>query len=338
MNNDIFNYINKFFNTYLRSEISASDRTITNYHDTFKILFQYIKTECNFKLKDFSLNYFTKDFVLSFLQWLETNRNNSVPTRNTRYETIRSFSNFVLQYEIDNINLIQIINIPRKKEVKKKLLVMTENQIKLLLQQPDNKTKKGRRELAILSLLYDSAVRISELLNLKVEDINLDEIKTIKVWHGKGNKNRIIPISDDVADIIRIYINDYKKTSKDFLFTNSKNTKLCANAIRKIINKYWNEVKNIDENALKHVYPHLFRHSKATHLIDKGVSILEVKEDLGHAVLESTQIYVTTDILKKRDALKTIECKITTESDKNTIHSDEDIFEWLDNFNNNHKV
>lgn len=330
MTNDIYKYIDKFFNTYLVSEITASKDTISNYKDTFKILFKYIDKECNFKLKDFSLNHFTKDFVLAFLQWIEKDRNNSISSRNTRFETIRSFCNFVLQYEINNNNLIQIIKIPRKKEPKEQLIVLTENQISLLLKQPDSNLKKGRRELAILSLLYDSALRISELLNLKVQDINLHDIKTVQVWHGKGNKNRKVPISDDTANIIRIYIEDYDKKRDDFLFTNNKNKKLCSNTIRKILNKYCDKARKVDSTLLGHIYPHLLRHSKATHLINKGVSVLEVKEFLGHASLESTQIYITTDIMKKRDALKTIENAII--GDNITFnYSDDDIYNWLNN-------
>lgn len=333
MNKDFFEYIDKFFNIYLKSEINASDNTISNYHDAFKLLFQYIKLECNFKLKDFSLKYFSKEFVLSFLQWLENNRKNSISTRNTRYEAIRSFCNYVLQYEFDNINLIQIIKIPRKKEIKEELVVMSEEHIKLLLKQPDSKTKKGRRELAMLVLLYDSGVRVSELLNLKVENVNFIGIKTTHIIKGKGKKNRIVPISDDTAGILSIYIDDYKKISTDYLFTNSRNEKLCTNTVRKIINKYCNKAKNIDKTFLNHIYPHLFRHSKATHLVNKGVSILEVKEELGHANISSTQIYVTTDILKKRDALKTIECQII-DKEKIIVHSDDDIFKWLDKLEN----
>lgn len=330
MMNDIYKYINKFFYTYLVSEITASKDTISNYKDTFKLLFKYIDKECNFNLKDFSLENFTKDFVLSFLQWLETERNNSISSRNTRFETIRSFCNFVLQYEISNNNLIQILKIPRKKEPKEQLKVLSEEQVLLLLNQPDSKLKKGRRELTILSLLYDSALRISELLNLKVQDINLNNIKTVQVWHGKGNKNRKIPISDDTANIIRIYIEDYNKQSDDYLFTNNRNEKLCSNTIRKILNKYCDKARNTDSTLLEHIYPHLLRHSKATHLINKGVSVLEVKEFLGHAYLESTQIYITTDIMKKRDALKTIENQII--EDNITIsYTDDDIYNWLNN-------
>ena len=225
MMNDIYKYIDKFFNTYLTNEINASKVTILNYKDTFKLLFKYIDSECNFKLKDFSLNYFNKDFVLSFLQWLETSRNYSISSRNTRFETIRSFCNFTIQYEIDNINLIQILKIPRKKEIKRKLEILSEEQISLLLKQPDYKLKKGRREMAILSLLYDSALRITELLNLKVNDINLTGIKSVHVLHGKGNKERTVPISDDTAEIVKIYLEDYEKHENDYLFTNNKNDK-----------------------------------------------------------------------------------------------------------------
>ena len=327
MKNDIFEYISKFFNTYLIKEINASNKTIANYRDTFKLLFKFICNKCNFKLHDFSLEYFTKDFVLSFLIWLEKERNNAVSTRNTRFEAIRSFSNFVLQYEISNINLPQILKIPRKKEPKEKLQVLSEEHITLLLKQPNTSIRKGRRELAILSLLYDSAIRISELLNLKVEDINLTDIKKIHILNGKGNKNRIIPISDEVANILRIYILDYKKQPKDILFTNNKNQKLCSNTIRKILQKYCTQAIKTDSTFLANVYPHLLRHSKATHLINKVVSILEVKEFLGHASIESTEIYITTDILKKRNALETIETQII--SDKYSIHSDTEIEQWL---------
>ena len=330
MTNDIYKYIDKFFNTYLINEINASKVTILNYKDTFKLLFKYIDSECNFKLKDFSFNYFNKDFVLSFLQWLETSRNYSISSRNTRFETIRSFCNFTIQYEIDNINLIQILKIPRKKEIKRKLEVLSEEQISLLLKQPNCKLKKGRREMAILSLLYDSALRITELLNLKVNDINLNGIKSVHVLHGKGNKERTVPISDDTANIVRIYLEDYEKHENDYLFTNNKNDKLCSNTIRKILNKYCSKAKQEDMTFLEHIYPHLLRHSKATHLINKGVSVLEVKEFLGHASLDSTQIYITTDIMKKRDALKTIENQII-DTMIPTTYSDEDIFTWLNN-------
>ena len=328
MKNDFFSYIDKYFNVHLVNEIKASNKTIDNYKYSFKLLFKYINDECSYKIQDFTLNNFTKDFVLNFLSWIETKRNNSISSRNLRLASIKSFTSFIFQYEVDNSELIRIMKIPRKKDIKKKPNIVTEEEIKILLSQPNTKIKKGRRQLAILSLMYDAGLRIDELLSLKVKNINDQYFNTINVLHGKGNKQREVPISDDVSNILRIYINDYNLKEDDYLFSNSKKEKLCSNAIRKIINKNIKLAKKQNPNFPDKINPHKFRHSKATHLINKGVSVVEVKEFLGHADLSSTQIYITTDLVKKREALKTIEWKLNNSNIKtNNVGSNE----WIDN-------
>lgn len=328
MKNNFFDYIDKYFNIHLVTEIKASNKTIDNYKWSFKLLFKYIEDKYSYKLQDFTLDKFTKDFVLDFLSWIETNRNNSISSRNLRLASIKSFTSFIFQYEIDNSELIRIMKIPRKKDIKKKPEVVTEEEIKILLSQPNIKIKKGRRQLAILSLIYDAGLRIDELLSLKVKNINFKNFNTVNVLHGKGNKQRDIPISDDVMKILNIYISDYDLKPEDYLFSNPKKEKLSSNSIRKIINKNIKLAKEQDSSFPDKINPHKFRHSKATHLINKGVSIVEVKEFLGHADLSSTQIYITTNLLQKREALKTIECKINTPNIKtNNVGSNE----WIDN-------
>lgn len=328
MNNSFFDYIDKYFNTHLVSEINASDKTINNYKYTFKLLFKFINEKCTFKIQDFELGHYTKEFVLDFLSWLENDRNNSISSRNLRLASIKSFTGFMIQYEISNPELIKILKISRKKDVKKKPEIFTENEIKILLEQPNTRIKKGRRHLAMLSLLYDAGLRIDELLSLKVKDINFINIKTVKVLHGKGNKQREIPISDDVSKVLSFYIKDYNLIEDDYLFSNSKKEKLSSNAIRKIIKQY---MQLNEDNMVKKINPHKFRHSKATHLIDKGVSVIEVKEFLGHADLSSTQIYITTDLLRKREALKTIECKLNNNSNIKNNNAVVGTDEWIDN-------
>lgn len=312
MKNNFFDYIDKYFNIHLLKEIKASKTTINNYKYTFKLLFKYISNNSQYKLQEFNLNNFTKEFVLNFLSWTEIGRNNSISSRNLRLASIKSFTSFIFQYEIDNSELIRIMKIPRKKDIKKKNEIITEDNIKLLLSQPNIKIKKGRRQLAILSLMYDAGLRIDELLSLKVKDLNLNNFNVINVLNGKGNKQREIPISDDVSNILDIYINDYSLTAEDYLFSNSKKEKLSSNAIRKIINKNIKLAKEQTSDFPDKINPHKFRHSKATHSINKGVSVIEVKEFLGHSDLSSTQIYITTNLLQKREALKTIECKLNT--------------------------
>lgn len=328
MKNNFFDYIDKYFNIHLVKEIKASKTTISNYKYTFKLLFEYISNHSQYKLQEFNLNNFTKEFVLNFLSWTEIDRNNSISSRNLRLASIKSFTSFIFQYEIDNSELIRIMKIPRKKDIKKKPEIVTEDNIKLLLSQPNIKIKKGRRQLAILSLMYDAALRIDELLSLKVKDLNLNNFNVINVLNGKGNKQREIPISDDVSNILDIYINDYSLTTEDYLFSNSRKEKLSSNAIRKIINKNIKLAKEQTSDFPDKINPHKFRHSKATHLINKGVSVIEIKEFLGHSDLSSTQIYITTNLLQKREALKTIECKLNTPNiEIYSVGSNE----WIDN-------
>lgn len=176
--------------------------------------------------------------------------------------------------------------------------------------------------------MYDAGLRIDELLSLKVKDINYQNFNTINVQHGKGNKQREIPISDDILNVLNIYINDYSLNNEDYLFSNARKEKLSSNAIRKIINKNIKLAKEQISDYPDKINPHKFRHSKATHLIDKGVSVTEVKEFLGHSDLSSTQIYITTNLLQKREALKTIECKLHTPNiEISSVGSDE----WIDN-------
>lgn len=331
MKNNIFYYIEKYFNTHLVNEINASNKTIDNYKYTFKLLFKFINEKCSFKIKDFDFDKFDKDFVLDFLSWVENNRNNKISSRNLRLTSIKSFVSFIMLYEIDNKELVSILKIPRKKDINKKPSVLNEKEIELLLKQPNKKLKKGRRKLAILTLLYDAGLRIDELLSMKVFDLNFNNIKTIIVRHGKGDKKREIPISDDTAEILKIYIKDYNLTQNDYLFSNSKKEKLCSNAIRKIIKENVKLAKKEDDNFPNKVNPHQFRHSKATHLVNQGVSIVEVKEFLGHADLSSTQIYITTDLLKKREALKTIECKLSVTTIDKNCNINIGTNEWIDN-------
>lgn len=328
MKNNIFDYIDKYFNVHLVNEINASNKTIENYKFNFKLLFKFINDKSLFKIQDFNFDKLTKEFVLDFLSWTESERNNSISSRNLRLASIKSFVSFVIQYEIDNTNLISILKIPRKKENKKKPIVLTKEEVKLLLSQPNTRIKKERRKLAILSLLYDGGLRIDELLSLKVNDLKFETINTVTVLHGKGNKKREVPISDDVSTILRIYIRDFNLSSNDLLFSNYNKEKLSSNAIRKIIKESINLAKQKNPNFPNKVNPHCLRHTKATHLIDQGVSVLEVKEFLGHADLSSTQIYITTDLFKKREALKTIECKLNV---GNKYVQQVGTNEWIDN-------
>lgn len=330
-NKSIFNYIEKYFNEYLLEETQAASNTFSSYKDTFKLIFIYIREKQNFKVQNFNFEKFNKEFVLDFLSWLEIERKNKVITRNYRLTIIKSFVSYVFTYEINNLELYRILQIKLKKTPKIKTNYLHEEEMTKLLSMPDLTTKKGRRDGAILSLLYDAGMRINELLELKVENVEIEN-HLINITKAKRNKHRQIPISKNTINLIKQYIEDNSLNCVNdaYLFSNNKHEKLSSNAIRKKIKKYVTIIASNDSNFPNRVHPHMFRHSKATHLINKNINVLEVKDFLGHESLDSTQVYITTDIIKKKEALETIEKKIFDE--KVVIPRELDNpTEWLNN-------
>ena len=169
--------------------------------------------------------------------------------------------------------------------------VLTSEDISRLLSAPDMSKKEGIRDKAIIELLYSAGLRVSELAGMELTDINLDE-KVLRCF-GKGSKERMVPIGDYVVETLAGYIDIRKTFLKDFspyLFVTRRGTRFTRVGI-------WKVVKNHAKKAgiEKDVYPHIFRHSFATHLLAGGADLRSVQEMLGHADISTTQIYTHVD-------------------------------------------
>lgn len=323
MNKDsIFFYINKFINIHLVQEQQASNSCINSYKYLFQLMFIFIQEKCAFKINNFTFERFDKIFVLKFLKYLEEERKNSDNSLNLRLTLIKSFVSYVLCNEVDKYNIKEILNIKRKTISSHRYDILSEEQIKIWLSSINISTNKGLRHLAILTVLYDCALRIDELLSLKIKDIVIGSDNYLKIRHGKGNKYREVPLSKNCVEILIKYIDNYKTTTPEtLLFTNYHNEKLSSNSIRKMIKKDIENLKNMGYEYPTVVYPHLLRHSKATHLVNKGINLVDIQVFLGHADISVTQIYITTNISQKREALETIEAKIIQKDKNNDLLS-----------------
>lgn len=331
MNRDsIFFYINKFINVHLVEEQQASDSCINNYKYLFQLMFNFIQEKCPFKINNFTFERLNKIFVLNFLKYLENERKNSNSSLNLRLTLIKSFVSYILCNEVDKYNIKEILNIKRKSISSCHYEILSEEQIKKWLASIETTTNKGLRHLTILTLLYDCALRIDELLSLRINDVIIGTDNYIKIRHGKGNKYREVPLSKNCAEILKKYIDCYKITnSESLLFTNYHNEKLSSNAVRKIIK---NDIENLKSKGYEYpnaVYPHLLRHSKATHLVNKGVNLVDIQVFLGHADINTTQIYITTNISQKREALETIESKILQNNNEKSLLTDTETIEYI---------
>jgi len=164
---------------------------------------------------------------------------------------------------------------------------LTQEEAKRLVESPDTSKPEGQRDRALLELLYASGLRVSELVNMNTEQVNL-ATNEIRVW-GKGSKERIVLIGAPAAEALNNYINVGRKEllggkRNNALFVNRYGGRILIRRVQKILNKY-------SKNINKSVHPHILRHTFATHLLDGGADLKVVQELLGHADLSSTQIY-----------------------------------------------
>lgn len=292
MNKDFSYYLSKFLKEHLVVEINASPKTIKSYKTTFKLLVEYLVNEKGMKLTDITFANVTRDIILDFLKSLE-DKGNSIRTRNQRLAAIKSFYNFCTLEEIENIeNINKVLSIKPKKFLKPLQDYLTEEETKELFNSIDTSNYIGKRNLLILVLLYDTAARASEIINLKLENINLEEKQITLI--GKGNKARIVPIMENTKQMLASYMQ--KTNNQTYLFEN-KNQKYNERFIRDIL---------LSANSTKKISPHTIRRSRATHLLNKGVNMLYIKELLGHESIITTEDYVRGCQANKFDAIKSV--------------------------------
>lgn len=285
-------FVNKFLK-YLKVEKNASELTLKNYKKDLKI-FNDFMTKKNSGFNWIKINPL---LIRSYL----ANMNDLNYARTTiarRISSMRSFYKFLMREGLLQEN--PFVGIKTPKLTKKLPVFLEEVEIKGLLSLPEN-TGLGLRDQAILELLYATGCRVSELVNLNLNSVHLKDLYVF--LHGKGNKDRIVPIGNTAAKAIVLYceytrnvlMSKFRQNHK-MLLINHRGTPLTDRSVRRILNKY---IKILAIN--KHVSPHVIRHTFATHLLDHGADLRSVQELLGHANIETTQIYthVTTERLVK---------------------------------------
>ena len=293
MNKDFSYYLSKFLKDYLVIERNVSKNTIRSYTKTFQLLIDYLVNIEDIKLSNINFNTITRNIIINFLNHLEEN-SNTIRTRNQRLAAIKSFYQYCLSYETQNIyNIKQVLSIKSKKYVKPIQDYLTEEELETLFNSVDTSTSKGLRNLAILVLLYDTAARANEIINLKAEDLRLEE--KLVILTGKGNKQRVVPIMENTKEILLKYIN-YQCHYSKYLFEKD-NKKFNERFIRDIIKKY-------SSDTTKKVTPHTFRRSRAIHLLDKGVNIMYIKKLLDHESVITTEEYAKVLEKSKFEAIK----------------------------------
>ena len=330
MNNRFSKLVQEFLTSYIIGECNYSINTKSSYSTTFYLFLEFMNEEKNIKPNKIEIETITKEVIVQFLDWLETNRSVSISTRNQRLACIKSFYKYVQTNEPDLFESCStILSIKNKKVPNKMISYFTENEIKIMINYLNN--IKDLKKLTMICVLYETGARVSEFINIKLSDLNLSENANITLY-GKGNKTRIVPISQELVKLINKYIKEiYINYGDDYLFYSTHKKKYYRNSINKIIKQLVKKLKQKYQNYFNgNYYPHSFRHTKASHLYNNGTPLLYVKEFLGHSTITSTEIYATPDAKRQREEiLKNSE--IINTKNKYSSNKIDDLDNWLKN-------
>lgn len=279
--------------TVLKLERNLSGNTLSSYKNDINSFISFLETK---SISDFS--DVDSKILVSFFKVLKDSGLTS--TSAARYHSsIKGFFSYLHQNNYILSNPVDKINPPK---LSRKLpAVLNVNEIDKILDLPDISDKFGLRDKAILEVLYACGLRVSELLNLKISDLYLNE-EVLRVF-GKGGKERLVPIGRSAIKWTQEYLRkgrpllEKKLKSENIVFLNTRGTRLSRMGIWKIIDHYSKQA-----GIEKEVHPHTFRHSFATHLIEGGADLRAVQEMLGHSDISTTQIYTHID----RDYIKQV--------------------------------
>ncbi len=330
---DFAYHLTTYLSKYLPGRIGMSRNTIWSYRDTFSLILRFCSEEKTMAIEKITITTLQKKFIVEFLTWLETHRGCSVSTRNQRLAAIHAFFRYLQMEEPGHLFLCQqILAIPMKRSASKAISYLTLDAMKAILEAPDTTCLMGRRDLVLLSLMYDTGSRVQEVADLTVSDVRLENPPTVKVT-GKGNKSRLVPLMTPTAKLLDQYLSEHNLKHVAYgschLFQNRSRIKLTRAGIAYILNKYVEAARLLHPELIpKEVSPHCFRHSKAMHLLQSGVNLVYIRDLLGHVSIKTTEMYSRADSLMKRNALEKA-YQVTSPAEMPVWQQDHDLLKWL---------
>lgn len=326
--------LSNFLFQYLPNQKGLSQNTINSYSDALSLFLTFCESELHLKRERLDVKDLNRDIVEKFLDWLERERRCSAATRNQRYAALSAFFKY-LQYKSPGYVLLlqQIRTIPRKADKRQTVHHLSVQAIQEILKAPDMNTKDGRRDFAILNLMYESAARVSEITHLSIGDLRFDRNGSAVHLLGKGDKPRIVPLIGSVASFMKRYLADEAKrrscSKSDPLFLNRSKQPLGRAGVNYILNKYAQIARDAAPEIIpEHIYPHVFRHSRAMHWLEAGIDLQYIKDLLGHAELTTTEVYAQLNTEMKRKILERAHPTETSE-DTSSWTDDRNLMEWL---------
>jgi site-specific recombinase XerD len=299
----LFTVVESFFSEHLQRIRGASPLTLASYRESLRLFFDYVEKARDIRIDHLRLADLDAELVVDFLEHLERDRHNSVATRNNRLAALHSFFAHALRHCPDHAGrMARIVALPSKRHVQPPPRYLEPLAVQALLRSLDRQTEAGRRDYALLLFLFNTGARVSEAIGVRFADLLPGPSPAVRL-HGKGGRDRICPLW--LATIAAIKAQrPSAPTGNEPVFQNTFGKALSRNGAYYILTHDAAAAHRADPAAPAKVWPHLFRHSCAVALLQAGVDLTVIRDQLGHASVATTGRYATSNLKLKRAALK----------------------------------
>jgi integrase/recombinase XerD len=326
-------FIRRFLIEELVADRNLSPNTQKSYRDTIRLLCRFVAEHYSIDPTRTTVEQLDAVVIRAFLAHLENDRGNSIATRNQRLAALHSLFRFIGRLVPDLIeHAAQIQAIPLRRTIVPTMAYLEKYEIDALLDVPDRRRAQGRRDYAIILILYNTGARTTEVAQLTVADLNLGLSPSVR-FYGKGRKIRMCPLWKHTTKILRSLLDQrIEGPSESPVFLNVRGQPITRYGIHALVAR--TAVKaamSVSSLQDKPVSPHTIRHTTAVHLLRAGVDINTIRAWLGHVSLETTNRYAEVDLEMKAKALET--CAVTSQSSKIKYepkwHVDNDLMSFL---------
>lgn len=298
--------VQRFFHERLIQQRNASAHTVASYRDTWRLLLAYLTTTTGRSVTRITMADLTAETVLEFLSYLETERGVCVRSRNQRLAALKAFFHFTIFIDPSLLGQAQrVLEIPMKRWVRRVLGYLTRDEMEAVLAVPDRTTRTGRRVYALLLFMYNTGARVSEVTAVTVGDQRAPQHAPQARLHGKGGKQRIVPLWPDTANVLAGLMAEQgiQDTPEAPVFTNARGSRITRGGVAHLLRVTVSAAaETCPSLAGRLISPHTLRHTTAMHLLQSGVDLHLIRMWLGHVALDTTHQYVEADMEMKRQA------------------------------------
>lgn len=305
---DFGSLLQQFFTERLIQQKNASPRTVSSYRDTFRLFLQFAQQRLRKPPARIDLTDINASLVSAFLNYLESDRNNKIRSRNARFAAIRSFLNYAALKVPTALGTIGgVLAMPMKRFERPLVGYLSREEMDAVLNAPNPNTWCGRRDRVMLATLYNTGARVSELIGMTVGDLVLGRTASIRI-HGKGRKERAVPLWRPVARQVQEWLRHHPHPVDSPLFPTRTGDKMTRTGVT-------DRLKLAVQTAATHcpqlkkrrISPHVVRHATAMAMLQSGVDITVIALWLGHESPSTTHMYVEADLAMKERALKALQ-------------------------------